>query len=136
VGIKQWGAKVITYLHLVLRVRMCCAASWRRFLVSRSFHVSLATAPELDLPVPFLGSSSPSGMACFPEFSYLSSVLSSSLYDLHPCNQRLNSVLVLLLQNHVSANIKVVGGCAAHGGAGIYLGFCVLHQYPQVYMYV
>jgi hypothetical protein len=100
--------------------------------ISRSFHISLATTPQLDLPVPFPGSSPTSNVACFPEFTSSSSVLPSSLYDLLPRNQHLNSVSVLLLQNCVSAGIKIPGGCAVRGGAGVDLGYCVLGQHLQV----
>jgi hypothetical protein len=75
-------------------------------------------------------------MACFAEFSYLSSVLSSSVYDLRPLKEYLNSVSALLLQNYVSADVEIAVGCAVLDGAGVYLGFCVLDQDPQVYVYM
>jgi hypothetical protein len=53
-----WSIYLFIYLFIL-------AISWHRFLLLRSFHVSLATTPQLDLPVPFPGSSTSSNVACF-----------------------------------------------------------------------
>jgi hypothetical protein len=87
-----------------------CAVSRHRISVA-AFHVSPATALQINLLVSFPGSSATANMAvAVPSFPSWTLFLDLLLCNLHPSEEQLNSVSVLPVQNYVSANTKLAGG--------------------------